>query len=67
MFDSPRFSSKLASLLEEAGGIDFMVLSHKDLVEPQSFEAIRAVSMFKSPVCPVAPLASMGSFILPSD
>ncbi|CAJ1383270.1 unnamed protein product [Effrenium voratum] len=30
MFDSPRFSSKLASLLEEAGGIDFMVLSHKD-------------------------------------
>lgn len=30
MFDSPRYSSKLANLLEAAGGVDLMVMSHKD-------------------------------------
>ena len=28
MFDSPRYSSKLANLLEAAGGVDLMVMSH---------------------------------------
>ncbi|CAK9095776.1 unnamed protein product [Durusdinium trenchii] len=30
MFDSPRYSSKLAKLLDAAGGVDLMVMSHKD-------------------------------------
>ena len=30
MFDSPRYSTKLAKLLEVAGGVDLMVMSHKD-------------------------------------
>ena len=30
MYDSPRYSSRLANLLEAAGGVQLMVLSHKD-------------------------------------
>ncbi|CAE7567540.1 cgt [Symbiodinium natans] len=30
MYDSPRYSSRLAKVLESAGGVQLMVLSHKD-------------------------------------
>ena len=42
MFDSPRYSSKLANLLEAAGGVDLMVMSHAATPDtPDSFRTIK--------------------------